>query len=84
MLNLFLLLTLALGFTPDRIPATNPPPDARAHSLMANFPGLNLIMIFGGYSDPTNSIYSDIWAFDLLAETWERLVPSDGNSPGNF
>ncbi|CAG9320198.1 unnamed protein product [Blepharisma stoltei] len=81
MLYLLLIIEFVSSFTPDRLPATNPPPDARAFALMDNFPSLNLIMVYGGYSDPTNSIYGDIWTFNISAETWERLIPSDGISP---
>ncbi|CAG9320204.1 unnamed protein product [Blepharisma stoltei] len=78
-----LFLVLVIGFNPDRIPSTNPPPNARANLLMDNFPELHMIMVYGGFSDPADTIYGDIWTFDLLTETWDRLVPSDGISPSN-
>ncbi|CAG9319092.1 unnamed protein product [Blepharisma stoltei] len=81
MIQLIIFLPFALGFEPERLPYTNPPPDVRGFSIMDNFPPLNLLIVYGGYSDPTSFVYGDIWTFNITSQTWSRLIPSDGISP---
>jgi len=58
-------------------PPARPPP--RFNPGVAYIPDREAILIFGGYKPPERQL-GDTWLFDVKAETWLELEPS--NSPG--
>ena len=64
-----------------RIPSTYTPPSARLYHFMEYNSNSNSLVIFGGSQD-INTIYNDVWTYDLSTHLFSLLVPTTVLSPG--
>jgi N-acetylneuraminic acid mutarotase len=51
-------------------------PQAREGHGMVYEPNTNRVLVFGGLSDDSGELLNDLWAYDLVANTWTLLNPS--------
>ena len=65
-----------------RIPATNAPPTSRIYHFIDYNDITKQIIIFGGSQD-SNTVYNDVWSFDIAKGLYTCLVPTNNISPGN-
>ena len=64
-----------------RIPSTNSPPPVRIYHMMVYNNVTNMLIIFGGNQD-VNTIFNDVWEYDLTRNLYANLVPTNDVSPG--
>ena len=64
-----------------RIPPTYTPPSARLYHFMEYSINSDCLIIFGGSQD-INTIFNDVWIYDLSEQLYSLLVPTTVLSPG--
>ncbi|CAG9318129.1 unnamed protein product [Blepharisma stoltei] len=77
-LNYFLIIAYGLEF--HTFPITDSPPNPRKGLIMDAIPSHNSMVGFGGYEN-RESIYSDIWQFNVTSNTWNALFGTNNYSP---
>ncbi|OMJ87148.1 hypothetical protein SteCoe_11147 [Stentor coeruleus] len=71
-----LITAIETGF----IPKTRAPPKARKGASMMIHESLNEIFIFGG-SEKTETLFNDVWGYNLNSDTWKEYRPLTDNAP---
>lgn len=77
--------TWAFDFDTNTWAKLNPPtsPPGMADQSMAYDAESDRVIVWGGMVDDEFNIMADVWVFDYNTETWAKMPPSTGATPGS-